>query len=98
MLALVAGPPSPENELLPDPATVVMVPSGLMRRTRALPTSAMKRLPAVSAARPRGSLSRALAAGPPSPEKPAWPVPATVRIVPGAGGGEAAADGACVPG
>ena len=34
MPALVAGPPSPENAPLPDPAIVVMIPAGLMRRTR----------------------------------------------------------------
>src|SRR3989442_11429799 len=36
-------------------------------------------------ATPTGKSSRAWVAGPLSPEKPAWPVPATVVMVPGAG-------------
>ena len=41
--AMAAGPPSPEEEPLPFPATVVMVPSGVTSRMRLL--SAMKTLP-----------------------------------------------------
>src|SRR5438876_199005 len=65
--ALMAGPPSPEKPKPPAPATVVMIPLEETLRMRGL--SAMKRFPALSTATPDG-LSRALIAGPPSPEKP----------------------------
>src|SRR5215208_4858212 len=42
----------------------------------------MKRLPAASTARPRGQLSAAFVAGPPSPEKPSTPRPTTVVMIP----------------
>src|SRR3990167_5951120 len=44
--------------------------------------SAMYRLPAESTATPQGVLSWALVAGPPSPEKPVPPFPATVEMIP----------------
>ena len=53
-------------------------------RTRLLNLSAMKSAPAASTTTPTGKFRRAWVAGPPSPEKLAWPVPATVVIVPGA--------------
>ena len=68
--ALVAGPPSPRGRQLsssqaaPLPATVVMIPAGETLRTF---PSAMKRLPALSTARPPAT-NCALVAGPPSPE------------------------------
>ena len=51
----------------PLPAMVVMIPDGSIRRMRAPPSSATKRLPAASAAMPRGPFRRAAVAGPPSP-------------------------------
>src|SRR5438874_13229871 len=45
----------------------------------------MNRLPAVSTTTEKGVFRRAWVAGPPSPEKPGWPVPATVVIVPACG-------------
>ncbi len=39
--AAVAGPPSPPNAAAPVPATVVIVPSGVIFRTRWLPASVM---------------------------------------------------------
>ena len=47
-------------------------------RTRLLSVSAMTRLPAPSTATPAGWSSSALVAGPPSPENPPVPLPATV--------------------
>ena len=49
---------------------------------RALIVSAMNTLPRPSTTTPRGWLSRADWAGPPSPEKSAAPVPATVVMTP----------------
>ena len=49
---------------------------------RLLPVSAMYKLPAASAAMPKGPLSEAELAGPPSPPKPADPLPATVVMMP----------------
>ena len=51
-------------------------------RIRLLSRSAMKTSPDWSAAIPHGSFNCAEVAGPPSPEKPATPVPAIVEIVP----------------
>src|SRR5581483_9626659 len=51
-------------------------------RMRWLPSSQMKRLPAASIATPKGSANCAAVAGPPSPAKPAVPVPAAVVIMP----------------
>ncbi len=77
--ALAANPPSPP---LPPPATVVMMPLAATRRTRLLPVSAMIRFPALSNVRRCGWLNSALVAGPPSPEDPAVPLPATVVMMP----------------
>src|ERR1035437_8399760 len=66
---------------LPSPATVVIVPPDTFR-IRLLSRSAMKRLPAESTATPWGYQSDALVAGPPSPEKPAFPFPATTVNTP----------------
>src|ERR1039457_3865884 len=81
--AAVAGPPSPLKPAVPLPATVLIVPAAVTFRMRLLP-SAMKRLPALSTAMPAGWNSSAEVAGPPSPLKPAVPLPATVLIVPAA--------------
>src|ERR1017187_950223 len=76
--ALVAGPPSPEKPGDPVPATLVIVPSGATLRMRWFQQSAMYKLPALSTAMPCGlPLNWALVPGPPSPEKPGDPVPAT---------------------
>src|SRR5438132_666514 len=82
-LALVAGPPSPEKSAYtPLPATVEMIPPGVTLRIRLVSLSAMNRFPAASTETPDGVASQALVAGPPSPENPACPFPATVVIVP----------------
>src|SRR5262245_12546533 len=80
--AAVAGPPSPENPRVPVPATVVIVPLGDTRRIRELPVSAIRNPPAGSAATPLGAEIAAAVAGPPSPENPDVPLPATVVIMP----------------
>jgi hypothetical protein len=41
-VALVAGPPSPLKPAVPDPATVLIVPSALTRRMRWLIWSAIR--------------------------------------------------------
>ena len=74
--ALVAGILSPLKLGVPFPATVVITPPETLRM-RALPESAMYRLPAESTARPPGLFNWALVAGPLSPLKPAVPLPAT---------------------
>jgi hypothetical protein len=84
--AEVAGPPSPELPGVPLPATVVMIPPGDTFRIRALPKSAMKRLPEASTPTPVGRFNNAEAAGPPSPEypprpRPGFPLPATVVTI-----------------
>jgi hypothetical protein len=80
--ALVAGPPSPKYPPPPPPAIMVMVPAGLTLRIREFHQSAMNRLPAPSTAIPCGWSSLPLMAGPPSPEYPATPLPATVVMAP----------------
>ena len=81
--ALVAGPPSPEEPCkVPPPATLVMIPLVETLRMWLLPRSAMNRLPAPSTATPSGQFSCALVAGPPLPEKPGVPLPATVAMMP----------------
>src|SRR5581483_6094872 len=67
---------------LPVPATVVMIPLTSTLRIRWLSESAIQMLPAPSTLAPRSKLSSAFVAGPPSPEKPAFPVPATVEMMP----------------
>ncbi len=78
----VAGPPSPEEPPVPLPATVVRMPLVDTLRMRLLELSAMKRLPALFTATLEEKKSEPLVAGPPSPEKPAVPLPATVETVP----------------
>src|SRR4051794_21819780 len=92
MRAFVAGPPSPvyppsSNPLAPDPATVVITPFASISRTRLLSESDTNRFPPLSNASALGQLSRARAAGPPSPaklplSKPSGPDPATTATVP----------------
>jgi hypothetical protein len=57
---------------------------GVSLRTRWFRLSATYRRPDPSSARPHGACSRAAAAKPPSPSKPASPVPAMVWMVPSA--------------
>ena len=66
----------------PVPAMVLMIPSGVTRRTRLLLVSAMYSVPSAARAIERGVLIWAASAGPPSPEKPPLPTPATVVTVP----------------
>ena len=61
---------------------VSIAPSGAIRRTRKLPRSATKSDPSAPIASPFGWSTWASVAGPPSPEYPRTPVPATVEIVP----------------
>ena len=79
--AWVAGPPSPLKPRTPVPATVATIPSGLTCRMRLLPQSVMIRLPPRPTTTSKGALNCALAIGPPSPLKPATPVPATVVMI-----------------
>ncbi|MFZ0041617.1 MAG: hypothetical protein WAK93_09940, partial [Solirubrobacteraceae bacterium] len=62
------------------PAIVVIVPFGATRRTRLLPWSAIRKPPSGVGVTLIGVLSSAAVAGPPSPEKPDVPVPATVEM------------------
>ena len=48
----MAAPPSPKEQQLPLPATVVMIPLGETMRTRELLLSAMYKLPDASTAKP----------------------------------------------
>ena len=77
-----AGPPSPPEPATPVPATRLIAPAGVTLRTSWLPNSAMKTFPVESMSTPAGCDSSADAAGPPFPELPATPVPASVVIVP----------------
>ena len=78
--AAVAGPPFPLPSSSP-PAMVLMFPFATLR-TRELPNSPMYRTPAfTSNASPTGFDSSALVAGPPSPDLPATPVPATALMM-----------------
>src|SRR5262252_9473471 len=79
--AEVAGPPSPEYPSEPLPATVVMMPLADTFRIRSVP-SAMKRFPEPSTATAHGVDNDADVAGPPSPEYPGVPLPATVVMMP----------------
>ena len=56
--AAVAGPPFPDEPAAPDPAIVLMVPSGAILRTRLFRESAMKML-FPCAETPRGALRAA---------------------------------------
>ena len=64
------------------PAMVLIVPPGVTFRMRLLARSEMYRFPEASTARPFGVFNDADVAGPPSPEKPWVPLPATVEIIP----------------
>ncbi len=66
------------------PAYVLIIPPGVTLRIRALPASAMYTFPAASTAMSAGVSSRAAVAAPPSPVRPAVPVPAKVVITPAA--------------
>ena len=79
---LLAGPPSPANLKNPLPAVVVILPSRPTLRMRALPLSAITRFPTASTPTAPGEFREAPVAGPPSPEKPSTPLPATVVIMP----------------
>ena len=76
-----AGPPSPSYPAIPVPAKVERVPSGWIRRTRALRGSVTRAPPSGSATTACGTIPAAVA-GPPSPEKRASPFPAIVVMVP----------------
>src|SRR6185369_15582372 len=82
MIALVAGPPSPNGPLPTRPAKVVIVPCADTRLTVPVAKSAMYILPLRSASTADGTERAALVAGPPSPENPLVPLPATVVIIP----------------
>ena len=81
-LPLVAGPISPKEK--PPPTTVLIVAVGVpgftTLRMRLLKVSAINRLPAPSTATPDGKRKLAPVAGPPSPLRPAVPLPATVEM------------------
>ncbi len=79
-VAVVAGPPSPEKPVDPLPATVVMIPFRPTLRMR--PQAAKKMFPAGSTAIACAKHNEALVAGPPSPEKPGMPLPATTVRIP----------------
>ena len=81
--AFTASEPSPAYPPMPLPATVEIVPplTGTLR-TRLPLNSVIYRLPAASRVKPNGAFNAALAAGPPSPEDPAVPLPAKVEIAP----------------
>src|SRR5664280_2833214 len=84
--AATAGPPSPFGELEgpmePLPATVLMMPAGVNLRMRLLSESEMYTLPAASTAMALGPDRSALVAGPPSPPKPEYWVPAILVTTP----------------
>ena len=89
--AAVAGPPSPEWANAPLPANVLMIPEILSTRlTRLFAPSEMYKSPRASTAKPsiclkpppRSPPNCAAVAGPPSPEKPSVPLPATVSMIP----------------
>ena len=70
----------------PDPLTetvarVVITPAAEIRRILP-PASAKRTFPEESTAMPVGKLTVAFAAGPPSPEEPGVPFPATVAMIP----------------
>src|ERR1035441_6872004 len=80
--AETAGPPSPEKPAAPLPASVVTMPPADTFRIRLLQVSPMKMFPDASMAIAEGVHNDAEVAGPPSPEKPAIQLPATVAIAP----------------
>ena len=70
-----------EAQLAPVPAIVVIVPSDAMRRMRWPVYSQNQRAPSGPRTTPNGLSSFAPRAGPPSPENPFSPVPATYSMV-----------------
>ena len=80
VLAVRAGPPSPEKLPRPVPARVTIVPSGRTRRIWF--TLATRKPPSGVAATAAGRGTAAAVAGPPSPDGTMAPLPATVEIVP----------------
>lgn len=64
-----------------DPAKVLIRPSGLTLRINRFRKSAMYIFPGESKATFCGWFNDACVAAPPSPESPAFPLPATVLIV-----------------
>src|SRR5262245_18527281 len=82
--AAVALPPSPEKPRVPLPATVVILPPDVTRRTRWSSTSVTRKPPSGVAATAIGVSSSAAVAGPPSPgpAKSNLPLRAAVVIVP----------------
>ena len=83
-MASVAGPPSPEYPCSPAPATVVMVPvEASTLRTAVVLQVGDEEVPMLVERSPmgRGDLGTGTA-GPPSPEYPSAPHPATVSMIP----------------
>ena len=81
--ALVAKSPSPLNPLCPVPATVRITPVFIsILRTTWFIMSTTKRSPALSKRISWGKLKVASMAGPPSPVKPFFPLPAMVVVIP----------------
>src|SRR5512139_3235054 len=84
-VAAVAGPPSPLKPISPVPATVVMIPSGLIFRIREFdPKYNAPSLATTASIRYR---NEACVAGPPSPQgfvdgEHALPFPAKVVMIP----------------
>src|SRR5438270_450774 len=76
--------PSPGVAVMPDgaPGGVAADPRATTFRMRLLVKSLMKKLPATSRLTRDGVHSWAAVAGPPSPEYPPVPVPATVEMTP----------------
>jgi hypothetical protein len=79
-----AATPSIALPIAPFPATVVITPSGATRRTRWFTISAINTFPSRSIATCRGVFNDASFAGPPSPENPGRPFPATTNKTPSA--------------
>ncbi len=59
---------------------MLIVPSGVTTRTRALPVSAMYMFPVASNVMAAGVFKTANVAGPPSPPRPGKPLPATTVV------------------
>ena len=67
---LIAAAPLLNEPVEPLPAKALMIPSGVTLRTRLLPVSEMKRLPAASTTTAVGKLNCAAVVAPPLPLKP----------------------------
>src|SRR5664280_592050 len=86
MMSFTAPGPTAGSRIRP-PSVVDVVglgypPGVVTSRTRLLAKLAMYRLPAASTNRPYGMFRHVWVAGPPSPQKPLVPLPATVVMVP----------------